>query len=43
MIIEGHGLSVRKGQCVQYFFSGLNNTICRLINVELINKVLIES
>lgn len=24
-------------------FPGLNNTICRLINVKLINKVLIES
>ena len=49
MIIEGQGLKVRKGQYVrvhsapQIFFSGLNNTICTIINVKLINKVLIES
>ena len=45
MIIEGQGLKVRKGQYVRAptFFPGLNNTICSLINVKLINKVLIES
>ena len=32
-----------RAQCTSTFFSGYNNTICRLINVKLINKVLIES
>ena len=48
MIIEGQGIKVRKGQNVRGYVHtknvpGLNNTICRLINVKLINKVLIES
>ena len=48
MIIERQGLKVRKGQFMRAqpapnFILGLNNTICRLINVKLINKVLIES
>ena len=46
MIIEGQGLKSEKGSMCSMcsaFFSGLNNTICRLITVKLINKVLIES
>ena len=44
MIIEGQGLKVRKGQYVcPNIFSGLNNTLCRLIFVKLINTALIES
>ena len=36
MIIEGQGLKVSEGQYVraQTTFSGLNNTICRLIDVK---------
>ena len=37
MIIEGQGLKVRKGQYVP-IFSGLNDIICRLIDVKLILK-----
>ena len=41
MIIEGQGLRVSKGQyaCATIFFSGLYNTICRLINVKLMKKL----
>lgn len=48
LIIVGQGLEARKGQYMRAqpapnFLLGLNNTICRVINVNLINKVLIES
>ena len=38
------GQSQKRAVCARHiFFSGLNNTICSLINVKFINKVLIES
>ena len=48
MDVIGRGsTSEKSSRCARIacgkFFSGLNNTICRLIHVKLENKVLIES